>query len=62
MIKLYNKQDTYLEYYTGADGKHWWRVYTTDRDVIAGSHQGWKDKEQCVYNAQFLIASQWDIA
>ena len=60
-LKMYNSDETFLEYFTGNDGKHWWRVYTTDRDVIASSHQGWVDKEQCKYNAEYLITSEWDI-
>ena len=60
-LKLYNKNDTYLQYYVGGDSKHWWRLKQGD-DVIGGSHQGWKDKQQCIYNARYIITSEWDIA
>ena len=63
MIKHYNKENTYLEYYVDEAGLHRWRVITThyEPDVIAASHQGWSDKEQCIYNARYLITSEWSI-
>lgn len=62
-LKLYNKDDTYLEYYKDEGGLHRWRLISTtnERDVIGASHQGWKDKEQCIYNARYIITSEWDV-
>ncbi len=60
-LKMYNADQTYLEYYKDEAGLYRWRVYHAGFDVIAASHQGWSTQEQCEYNAQYLITSEWDI-
>jgi uncharacterized protein YegP (UPF0339 family) len=59
-LKMYNAEETYLQYYKDSEGLYRWRVLQGD-DIIASSHQGWTAKEQCEYNAQYLITSEWDI-
>ena len=48
-----------LMYYEDAVGDWRWRI-TADKDTLYSSHQGWKDKEQCMYNAKYLATSEWD--
>lgn len=64
-LRFYNKEMTYIETYTDDAGKHRWRLYTIDKhgekDTIGASHQGWDDKQQCLYNARYICCSQWEL-